>query len=232
MGLSRGRGACTKIHPHLGHSVDGCQEYDGENPEDLLACGCCGCDISFHVKLNVRQHEFSEQPNSKKMKVSSPAVSVGDNISSLEMEVDTAGNVPHNPSTKMANTTRSPPGSIKLERDHHHHHHHHQQQQQQPARYQVVQNPTKTPLYGRLCSKLKQLQEHFPADIHGKFSIEHDDIQGYRVRCGGCQQLYGIPKLSHSLGNFERGHLTSKKHNSRVEFMRFMLEAKKGKCKV
>ena len=239
MGLSRGRGACTKIHPHLGHSVDGCQEYDGDNPEDLLACGCCGCDISFHLKLNVRPHEFSEQPNLKKMKVSSPAVSVGDNISSLEMEADTAGNAPHNASTKMAKPTWSPPGSIKLERDHHHHHHHHihqqqqQKQQQQPARYEVVQNPTKTLLYGRLCSKVKQLQEQFPADIHGKFSIEYDDIQGYRVRCGGCQQLYGIPKLSYSLGNFERGHLKSKKHYMNAELMRLSkmkLEAKKVEC--
>ena len=218
MGLSRGRGACTKIHPHLGHSVDGCQEYDGENPEDLLACGCCGCDISFHVKLNVRQHEFSEQPNLKKMKVSSPAVSVGDNISSLEMEADTAGNAPRNASTKMANRTWSPPVSIKLEKDHHHHHHHHHQQQ--PARNEVVQNPTKTPLYRRLCSKLNRLQEEFPADMHGEFSIEYDDIKGYQVQCGGCQQLYGIPKRSHSLGNFERGHLTSKKHKWNAELMR------------
>ena len=137
MGLSRGRGACTKIHPHLGHSVDGCQEYDGENPEDLLTCGCCGCDISFHVKLNVRQHGFSGQPNSKKMKVSSPAVSVGDNISSLEMEADTAGNAPHNASTKMANTTRSPPGSIKLERDRLYHY---QRYLQRAAQYEAAQN--------------------------------------------------------------------------------------------
>lgn len=214
MGPSGNRGPCTKIHPHLGHSVDGCQEYDGDNPEDPLACGCCGCNISFHVKLNVRQHEFLEQPNLKKMKVSSPAVSVGDNISSLEMEVDTAGNAPHN---ALTNTTRSPPGSVKLERGYHHHQ---RQQHQQPARYEVAQNPTKTPLYVRLCSKLKRLQEQFPADLHGEFSIEHDDIQGYRVRCGGCQQLYGIPKLTYSLGNFERGHLTSKKHNTNAEFMR------------
>ncbi|XP_024385427.1 uncharacterized protein [Physcomitrium patens] len=225
---SRNRGKCTKMHAHLGPGFDGCQLFDGENPNDVL-CGACGCHMSFHVKLNLgdskyrlENHEVIDlEPGLKRCKMSfeaSPAESVGDNLDSNPgVEVNSGTSQEDLLRVFRSNRLEEQPpvflqpASIKPERD------------------EIRVNDSiplyrETPLYTKLCSKLKLIQAEYPEAIHGKFSIVHDDVHGYRVYCGGCDRHYGIPKPGYSLGNFERGHLASKRHKD--------MGAAQGKLKV
>lgn len=213
---SRNRGKCTKLHAHLGPGVDGCQLFDGENSSSML-CGACGCHMSFHVKLNLggsshdlENHELLDlEPGLKRCKMSldaSPAESVGDNIdSNPDLEVN-SGPCPED--LLRVFRSRKSEGQPPLFL---------QPVLIKPGRDEIRVNSsaplyTETSLYTKLCSKLKLIQAGHPEDIHGKFSIVHDDVNGYRVYCGGCNRHYGIPKPGYSLGNFERGHLASKRH--------------------
>ncbi|KAG0559600.1 hypothetical protein M758_10G114300 [Ceratodon purpureus] len=209
---SRNRGKCTRIHANLGRGVDGCQLFDGENPNDMH-CGACGCHMEFHVKLNVgSQYDLLSEgvidldPGSKRYKRSpranSPAESVGDNLDAPGLEANSGFNPDQDDfirifgCSKLDDKPASLPTAIRSERD------------DKINR----SNYTRTPLYFKLCSKLKLIQEEYPEDIHGKFSIVYDDDYGYRVYCGGCDKRYGLVKPGFSLGNFERGHLACKRH--------------------
>lgn len=210
---SRNRGECTKIHAHLGHGVDGCQLFDGENPSGML-CGACGCHLSFHLKLNLgprygmEKYEVIDlEPGLKRRKMSFealPAESVGDNLDLPGLEVNSGTSQEDLARVFRANKIEEPvtvlPMSIKAE-----------------LRGNNIKTNdsmlfTESPLYTRLCTKLRLIQQEYPEDIHGKFSIVHDDEHGFRVYCGGCDKRYGITKPGFSLGNFERGHLASKRH--------------------
>lgn len=196
---ARNRGKCTKMHAHLGPGVDGCQLFDGcSDPSDML-CGACGCHMSFHTKLTYNAvHKYEANldsnplpPPTKRGKVVSafepatacPAESVGDNLDSPGLEVTS--------------------GVLCVGLD---------LKPKVAAAVQPLPSVMDSPLYARLCAKLHLIQQEYPEELHGKFSIVHDEDHGFRVYCGGCDKRYGISKPGYSLGNFERGHLASKRH--------------------